>query len=153
MHNVVTGNTVIINRSAKERAMPIPKDAIMHDWWVALVTAAFGYIKRISKTTVLYRQHDHNEIGAKQWGINYLVKALVTELATRGLKKSISRCEKQAALFLQRYNRELDPKQRAAAFAMAHLSELGPIARRHTIWRHQLYKSGIARNLGLFLII
>ena len=80
--------------------MPIPKEAIMHDWWIALVTAAFGKIKRISKTTVLYRQHDKNKIGAKQWGINYLVKALATELTTKGLRKSISRCESVVAFII-----------------------------------------------------
>jgi glycosyltransferase involved in cell wall biosynthesis len=153
MQNVVTGNTVIINRSAKVRSIPIPNDAIMHDWWVALVVAAFGKIAPISTTTVLYRQHDSNDTGAKQWGTKNLVKILTSEFMNKKLRESISHCEKQAACFVARYSHELNPQQRAAAFTMAHLSKLGPIARRYAIWKHKLYKSGLVRNVGLFFIV
>ncbi|MEX2469608.1 MAG: glycosyltransferase, partial [Pseudohongiellaceae bacterium] len=42
--NLVTGCTVLINEPLAHKAMPVPDDAIMHDWWLALVAAAFGRV-------------------------------------------------------------------------------------------------------------
>ncbi|MDX8377108.1 MAG: glycosyltransferase family 2 protein, partial [Mariprofundales bacterium] len=63
--NFVTGCTMMINRSLLELALPIPKEALMHDWWLALCAAVFGRIEYIDKPLVKYRQHGNNEVGAK----------------------------------------------------------------------------------------
>lgn len=63
--NFVTGCTMGINRSLLELAVPVPEHVIMHDWWLALCAAACGQIGYISTSTVLYRQHERNEIGAQ----------------------------------------------------------------------------------------
>ena len=63
--NFVTGNTVLVNRPLLEAALPVADDAVMHDWWLALVAAALGKIVFIEKPTVMYRQHRHNVVGAK----------------------------------------------------------------------------------------
>ena len=63
--NLVTGCTAVINKALKDKALPIPENAVMHDWWFALVAAAFGQIDSICKPTLLYRQHGKNDIGAK----------------------------------------------------------------------------------------
>jgi len=36
----------------------------MHDWWLALCAAATGRLRCAPGTTVRYRQHAHNRIGA-----------------------------------------------------------------------------------------
>jgi glycosyltransferase involved in cell wall biosynthesis len=64
--NIATGCTIMINRKAKNVSMPIPKDAIMHDWWIALKVAELGKIVHISDQLVLYRQHSGNLVGAKK---------------------------------------------------------------------------------------
>jgi glycosyltransferase involved in cell wall biosynthesis len=63
--NFVTGCTVLVNRPALNIAMPIPDEAIMHDWWMALVVAACGHIGFVPAPLVRYRQHAANQIGAK----------------------------------------------------------------------------------------
>ena len=67
--NVITGCTVMINRPLAEIAAPIPKEALMHDWWLALVAALLGHVVYLNEPTLLYRQHRNNAIGAKPWGI------------------------------------------------------------------------------------
>lgn len=63
--NFVTGCTVLVNRPALNIAMPVPDEAIMHDWWMSLVVAACGHIGFVPAPLVRYRQHAANQIGAK----------------------------------------------------------------------------------------
>lgn len=62
--NVVTGSTMMANRRLIEVALRMPKEADMHDSWIALVASAFGVGKPVPAQTVLYRQHGGNMLGA-----------------------------------------------------------------------------------------
>jgi len=63
IHNAVVGCTIAINRPLLEFSLPLPESS-PHDWWLALCSAASGYIVRTTKPTVLYRQHSRNVVGA-----------------------------------------------------------------------------------------
>ena len=65
--NSVTGCTAIVNEKLAAIATPIPKQAIMHDWWLALLAAAFGHIETIDAALIDYRQHQTNTVGAKPY--------------------------------------------------------------------------------------
>ncbi len=65
--NFVTGCATIANHSLMKLVSPIPKIAVMHDWWAALCAAACGKIIFCNKPTMLYRQHDDNVVGAKKF--------------------------------------------------------------------------------------
>ncbi|MGC3972587.1 MAG: glycosyltransferase family 2 protein [Pirellulales bacterium] len=62
--NFVTGCATIFNRALLNIVAPLPADARMHDWWIALCAAAMGKLGYIEEPTVLYRQHSGNVIGA-----------------------------------------------------------------------------------------
>jgi len=64
VQNFVTGCTVLANRSLIVKATPVPSEALMHDWWLALCAAAGGHIGYLKEPTVKYRQHDGNTVGA-----------------------------------------------------------------------------------------
>jgi len=66
LQNVATGCTMMINRKAKAVSLPIPKEAVMHDWWIVISVARHGKIVYVSDTLVLHRQHPNNVIGAKK---------------------------------------------------------------------------------------
>ena len=78
--NVVTGCTIVCNRALLEVALPLPADAVVHDWWLALVTSVFGKIAYISDTPILYRQHENNAIGARGLGFNYWLSRFLSLL-------------------------------------------------------------------------
>jgi glycosyltransferase involved in cell wall biosynthesis len=65
VQNVVTGMSMMINRTLKELVLPFPDNAIHHDWWIALVCAKQGKIEYIKEPLAYYRQHDTNTLGAK----------------------------------------------------------------------------------------
>lgn len=65
VQNFVTGCTVMVNRPLLELAIPVPTDAMMHDWWLALCAATCGSIEFIQKPTMAYRRHDTNTMTAR----------------------------------------------------------------------------------------
>ena len=67
VQNVVTGCTVMINRSlARLACRPVEEgDMLMHDWWLALIAAAMGRAVFLNRATIDYRQHGGNVVGAK----------------------------------------------------------------------------------------
>jgi len=63
--NSVTACSIAFNKALLKMAVPIPEEALMHDWWFALCAAACGKIGFIETPMTLYRQHYNNTIGAK----------------------------------------------------------------------------------------
>ncbi len=74
--NVVTGCTILCNRALLKLTLPIPKDALVHDWWIALVASVYGHIGYLSWPSVLYRQHPRNVIGAKGFALSYWIERI-----------------------------------------------------------------------------
>ncbi len=74
VQNCVTGCTILMNRALINITIPIPEQAIMYDWWTALLALEHGKIISIKEPLVMYRQHEKNAIGAKKWGFSYLVR-------------------------------------------------------------------------------
>ncbi|ALO45105.1 glycosyltransferase family 2 protein [Pseudohongiella spirulinae] len=63
--NTVTGCTTLLNRALLEHALPVPPQAMMHDWWLSLVASRFGQLSFIHRALVDYRQHGSNTLGAR----------------------------------------------------------------------------------------
>ena len=144
--NVVTGCTALLNRALLEQALPIPAEALMHDWWLALVASAFGQIALVDQPGVLYRQHGANVLGAQGLGLRYWrqrLRSLLVDPAAGGHTRAALQ---QAALFAQRYGRPisalpllLELPRRKRWLALLRL----PPAQRP--WKH-----GPLRTLGLY---
>lgn len=62
--NSVTGCTMLVNEKLAQLASPIPAQAIMHDWWLALVTSSIGHVHTVDEPLMDYRQHQNNTLGA-----------------------------------------------------------------------------------------
>lgn len=70
VQNVVTGCAMMMNKKARDVSIPLPEEAIMHDWWIAIRVAMEGKIVYVSVPSVLYRQHSKNKVGAE--GIEFV---------------------------------------------------------------------------------
>lgn len=62
--NQVTGCTMVVNRTLLQLALPLPREAIMHDWWCALLSGS-GCRMFLDTPLILYRQHGANQLGAR----------------------------------------------------------------------------------------
>ena len=65
----VTGATLLVRRELLRLALPIPQGLpgkMLHDGWLAVVAAALGKIGYLPRSTMLYRQHAAQQVGAGQ---------------------------------------------------------------------------------------
>ncbi len=109
--NVVTGCTVLCNRALLNCALPIPEQALMHDWWLALVASLTGQIDYLDRPTVFYRQHASNVLGAP--GSTPL--AMLRKLARPRDRRPgmlLLALVKQAQVLRLRYGSEMHPLER-----------------------------------------
>jgi glycosyltransferase involved in cell wall biosynthesis len=145
IQNHATGCTMMLNTSLKDLVIPIPTEAIMHDWWIALTASTFGKVKVVFEPTIKYRQHGNNEVGAKAYKLNYFAARF---FKLRDSIASNKRIIAQAQAFLGRYEECLSNEQRVVIKKFSLLLSTNSIIRAWTIARYQLYKYGLMRNIA-----
>jgi len=112
--NLVTGCTALANRALARRALPIPREAIMHDWWLALTASAFGKLVYSAEPTVRYRQHDANTIGASRHTPAKLTRlSHWRRLLFSGPNPHLLEVGRQARAFLKQHGADLNSTQRS----------------------------------------
>lgn len=64
--NNVIGCTMIANRALVSLAsrQVSSEDIMMHDWWLSLIAESCGHSSIVNQTTMKYRQHGDNAVGA-----------------------------------------------------------------------------------------
>lgn len=146
--NVITGCTVMVNRALLNLALPVSPAAVMHDWWLALVAAAFGQVGFINTPTVQYRQHGTNCLGAKPWTVKEIINTMRSERIT--LHGRIQKTWRQAEAFHNRYTQTLPKKEKGILDAYIRLNSADPCRRRIEALRHGFCKNGLLRTLGFY---
>lgn len=146
--NVVTGCTVMINRALADLSTPIPDDATMHDWWLALVAATFGKVVYLDEQTILYRQHGKNSVGAKQWGVGRIMRQAQDAASAR---QSILRTVQQAQALFERFGGQMTPQQRDMVAAYSSLTAMSVPERLVSVYKYRFLMHGFARNVGFLL--
>ena len=65
-NSTVTGCTMLFNNNLKNRVLPYPSEALMHDWWISIIASKIGIVEYLSYPTISYRQHEFNVLGAEK---------------------------------------------------------------------------------------
>ncbi len=149
-NNFVTGCTILINRRLLEIALPIPKEAIIHDWWLALCASVFGHIAYINKPLVKYRQHTKNAIGAKSF-LHY-VNPFKTNWYYHWLEGREVLCQSiDQARVLSKRIKEHDPSNpnRSLIEQYVSLQSLTPLNRVRALSRLGIHAQGSLRHAFL----
>jgi glycosyltransferase involved in cell wall biosynthesis len=149
--NVVIGCTSMMNRDLRDLLLPLPQEALMHDWWAGLVAAALGKSDFVGEPTMFYRQHGRNVVGAT-WSIQ--IGGILNNL--KNLKKHrryLLRTQRQANAFAVRYAHLLPPDDLKKTRIYAALDSRSWFARRYTVIKYGFWWSGALRNVTLLLII
>jgi glycosyltransferase involved in cell wall biosynthesis len=138
--NIVTGCASMGNSALRRTALPIPPEAAMHDWWLALVAATFGEIVYLAEPTVLYRQHSVNSVGAGSWSLPGVMLRLLTSPRAH-IGKAVSnvrRSQDQAAVFASRYSHMLSSDVRAVLIGYGNIRAKPLPYRKAFLVRHRL---------------
>ena len=153
MQNVVTGCTVMMNRSLLEKARINNATGlmVMHDWWFSLIASAFGRIQYLDSPSILYRQHINNVVGAKKWGWSYITGKIRSSRSKEVIRVGLAATSEQASAFLNVYRDDLLPGQCKTVAGLANITRSSWISRRLLIIKYRLFKVGFLRNVGLFL--
>lgn len=66
LYNCITGCTILAKTEMLKKILPIPKTSkhMIHDYWIAVITAVNGKVTYLKEPTIKYRQHRENQIGA-----------------------------------------------------------------------------------------
>ncbi len=151
VQNAATGCTMMVNRPLLEMVGQPPEQSIMHDWWFALIAAAFGKIGYVDRPTILYRQHGDNQVGAKDAGsLSYNMERLKDQ---KGARRVLYDTCIQAGEFLERYGKLLSPRQKEWLTAYRDLPKHGKAGRLYLLFRYRFWKKGILRKLGQMAFI
>lgn len=151
VQNVVTGCTVMVNRSLMKLVRPVSQGVIEHDWWLALLAASFGKISHISKPTILYRQHDKNIVGAVKWDAWATFRKFCDHETKASFVINLKKTHLQAARFLQMYEPILPQDVAWTISRYAMLDQLNYFTQLMFIFKHRFFKVGIKRNIGMLL--
>jgi glycosyltransferase involved in cell wall biosynthesis len=148
--NSVTGCTVIVNRALIRLALPVAPQAVMHDWWLALVAAAFGRVEFLDRPFIRYRQHASNTLGAKGWGIRRIAQTVPKAFSRQKAADALRPIIVQADAFSAAYAAKLGHDQQSLARSLGTMPQASPVAR---LWRAaslRLKKQGLLRTLGMY---
>jgi len=148
--NFVTGCTVMINKSLLSACLPVPSQALMHDWWIALVAAAVGKIFYLPQKTMLYRQHGKNVAGAKKLLSTYNFKRL---LSIADLEKDLNKLMLQNCALIRHLSN--DDKLTTPQLLYDFLSAANQNGFRFLKFaiRNRIYKQGIMRNVVFMMLL
>lgn len=143
--NNTTGCTMMINKKLRETVRQ-GEHMLMHDWWIGITAAAFGRIEFLPEPTVLYRQHDENEVGAKDVMSTAYIRGKLGD--REGIRKLIADTYVQADSFLTTYEDMLDDGQKKMLREYINLHYYNMGKRFHAMQKYKFFKSGLIRKMG-----
>lgn len=150
--NNVTGCTAVLNRALIRRAVPIPPESLMHDWWLALVGAAFGQVAYMPGREILYRQHAGNVAGQINYNWAYISRSFGAGWRANR-RRGILRTIKQAQLFRDRYYSHLPANYRKILDAFISVENENFFTKRINLLRYGLRDASFVRTLGMLLAV
>jgi glycosyltransferase involved in cell wall biosynthesis len=153
VQNVVTGCSALMNRSLVRLATPIPSNAVMHDWWIALVAASLGSVDHLDLPLVRYRQHGRNDTGAKPWGLRFVYRQALSMVRSGKTRASLLATQAQAEALLGTHGAALSTTDRILVEKYAYISKQTAVQRRWRLLSNRIHMTGASRNIGLYLSI
>ncbi len=150
IQNVVTGCTMMANKKLLDLAIPIPANARMHDWWLALVACAMGEVYFMPAQTILYRQHSRNDVGARRYSFSAAIGKLNN---ISGIRNSISLTQAQARSFHDRYLGLLSEENAYILAGFLEMEHDSFLKRRLKSAKLRLRKHGFLRTFGFYLFM
>lgn len=151
IQNNVTGCAMMINRALLEGMGNLEsvdkKNIIMHDYWIALYAQIFGKICFLDQTTMKYRQHNANSVGAKDSkNIFYLMRRFLE--GRKRYVRDMQASRQQIQAFVMCYKDRKFPGNAGELFEIyASLGEKSKWRRICFYIKYRVWKNGFIRKV------
>lgn len=148
--NFVYGCTILMNRAMMDRIQHIPKCAINHDYWVALVASIYQS-KFINQPLLQYRQHNNN-VSGNVAGNNNLVERLKRNLLLPD--KEIDKLAKRLNMFTEFYKEHGQHLQKSENKIMREYLSAFRKNRFHVCFvmlKGGIFRKGFLQTIGAFV--
>lgn len=148
LQNIVNGCTLLINKKMRDMMISYKRleNVSMHDKWAALIALKFGKMLKIDCSSVLYRQHECNNIGAQ--GNDFFAYFKRKLFNWRDIKKSYEYTRRQAKEFCESFN--IDDASDVLNI-YARIDRYNKIKRIYLYAKHGFFSKRIPQNIGLIL--
>ena len=123
----------------------------MHDWWISLIAVAFGQMDHLDQSTIYYRQHTNNQVGATDLRtLGYKIHRLFNPAQ---VKADIAKTYPQAQEFRDIFAERLSPGQISLLNTYCSIPGMGKVRQIATVARYGFWKTGLSRNVAYLLFI
>lgn len=141
VQNIVTGSTIMINKNLAKNIGSVPSNAIMHDWWIALVASLVGKIIFIPEVLVRYRQHGNNYYG----GLSYVKKSIKKK--AEDIKQEFLSCINQAREFYNLYGSLMTDKQEKLINNFINIKKKNNLTMLYNLFLFDIQKHTFKKNI------
>ncbi len=140
VQNVAPGCTMMFNRALIKLALPFPDNIAMHDWWLLLVALVTGKVSYLNQSTILYRQHDNNVLGAGNYHMT-------------GYKKRLTLAIEQSKELRRRFIGKLKPREYEVLRVFSNIRSYPIFFRQLKAIKIGLKKSSLMRNIIFYIMM
>lgn len=153
IQNNITGCTMIWNRALNSLINYDNKqeNIVMHDWWISLIAVLFGQISYLDESTMLYRQHGKNVVGAERVGSIKYVFNKMKHLSV--IKKNLMKTFEQAETLKQEYSKSMNVVQQNIIKDYISLPRVKKITKIKICIRNKFYKQSVVQIIGQIIFI
>lgn len=155
LQNFVTGCAMMGNAALRQAALPVPPEAVMHDWWLAMVAANMGRIVEVPEGLVLYRQHGGNMVGMRPSTLTDHAARLLRDPMRniRHARAWVSGASRQAAAFAASYEGRMPPEAHRLYREFGEAPGQGFVRRKLFPVRHRARSNSTARIAAASLFL
>lgn len=154
VQNNVTGCTTFINKRLVDLVKFDIENIRMHDWYFALLASAFGQVIFVNKSTIKYRQHGGNVLGAKKvGGVKEIYRKIIENFRNTTIKKDLNELFLQGESFKNVYYNLLDDNKKKIIDDFCKIKYVNKFKKIRLIIKNKFYKQGKTRIIGEFIFI
>ncbi len=141
VQNIPHGCTMLINKAMRNLASPIPKEAMLHDHWIALLAATCGKFDYINEPTLLLRNHTKN-VTRKPSSVLQKIKRFSTNFLSKDEYEYYIKIRVEQAKALQlRASSFISDEHFDVLKQFIKLEKTKGLARKKIFLQHQFYRT------------